>query len=115
MRSPMTPNIGASSVPTYCSEAKMVSISTERVSTSTYQPRISISISSAHEVARSAGHWKRKLRTLNGASIETRVAALIASIQHHQPVDRGRALRSGQHRVQAESGNPRTGGGAEAR
>src|SRR5262245_46921205 len=32
-----------------------------------YQPRISASISSAHEVTRSAGHWNRKLRTRKGA------------------------------------------------
>jgi hypothetical protein len=32
-----------------------------------YQPRIRFSISNAHEVARSAGHWNRKLRTANGA------------------------------------------------
>ena len=56
MRSPMTPNIGDSRVPTYCSEAKIVSISTDWVSTSTYQPRMSISISMAQDAARSAGH-----------------------------------------------------------
>ena len=41
-----------------------------------YQPRISVSISHAHEVARSAGHWKRKLRTRKGASGEVSDAAL---------------------------------------
>jgi hypothetical protein len=35
----------------YCSEANSVSSSTDLVSTSTYQPRISVSISNAHEVA----------------------------------------------------------------
>src|SRR5215211_7179224 len=50
MRSPATPNIGAISVPTYPSEANSVSSSTDPVSTSTYQPRISVSISNAHEV-----------------------------------------------------------------
>src|SRR5215470_10647235 len=29
---------------------------------------MSVSISNAHEVSRSAGHWKRKLRMWNGAS-----------------------------------------------
>jgi hypothetical protein len=57
-------------VPRYCNEAKSVRSSTDAVSTSTYQLRISVSISNAHEVARSAGHWKRKLRTRNGASVE---------------------------------------------
>ena len=59
MRSPTTPNIGAISVPTKLSEANTVSSNTEPVSTSTYQPRISVSISNAQEVSRSAGHWKR--------------------------------------------------------
>ena len=45
-----------------------VSISTDCVSTRMYQPRMSVSISNAHEVGESAGHWKRKLRTRNGAS-----------------------------------------------
>ena len=55
-----------------CSDANTVSMNTDWVSTSTYQPRISVSISNAHDVARSAGHWKRKLRTRNGASAGTR-------------------------------------------
>jgi hypothetical protein len=46
-------------VPTDSSAPYSVSISTEPVSTNTYQPRINISISNAHEVSRSAGHWKR--------------------------------------------------------
>src|SRR5262245_34693993 len=48
---------------------KMVSITTEPVVTSTYQPRIRVSISNAHDVSRSAGHWKRKLRLRNGANV----------------------------------------------
>jgi hypothetical protein len=32
-----------------------------------------VSISKAHEVSRSAGHWKRKLRTRNGASMDERM------------------------------------------
>lgn len=40
----------------------MLSSTTEPVSVSTCQPRISVSISNAQEVARSEGHWKRKLR-----------------------------------------------------
>src|SRR5262245_11510946 len=67
-RSPRTPNIGAASVPRNWSEAKAVRSSTDPVSTSTYQPRISVSISNAHDVSRSAGHWNRKLRTRNGAN-----------------------------------------------
>ena len=66
IRSPATPKIGDTSVPANNSAPNTVSISTEPVSTSTYQPRISVSISKAHDVNRSAGHWKRKLRTLNG-------------------------------------------------
>src|SRR3990172_4575895 len=68
-RSPSTPNIGAPSVPRKCSEPKTVSRSTEPVCTSTYQPRMTVSISNAHEVKRSAGHWKRKLLTRKGASV----------------------------------------------
>ena len=42
---------------------------TEPVVVSTYQPRISASISKPIDVARSAGHWKRKLRTAKGDAI----------------------------------------------
>jgi len=65
--SPSTPNMGAASVPRNCSDPNAVSSSTEPVLTITYQPRISVSISNAHCVRRSAGHWKRKLRTRNAA------------------------------------------------
>ena len=41
---------------------------------STYQPRISASISNAHEAHKSAGHWNRKLLTLKGARAEARPA-----------------------------------------
>ena len=68
-RSPSTPNIGAASVPTYWSEAKAVSRSTEPVWTMTYQPRTTVSISNAQDVRRSADHWNRKLRTRNAARI----------------------------------------------
>src|SRR5262245_32911348 len=71
-RSPSTPNIGAASVPMYCNEPKIVSSRTEPVLTMTYQLRMSVSISNAHDVRRSAGHWKRKLRTRNAASIVDR-------------------------------------------
>src|SRR5258706_2248622 len=67
-RSPSTPNIGAASVPMYCSEPNAVRSNTDPESTSTYQLRISVSISNAHDVSRSAGHWKRKLRTRKAAS-----------------------------------------------
>ena len=46
-----------------------VSSNTEPVSTRMYQPRMRFSISMPQEVSRSAGYWKRKLRTWNGASI----------------------------------------------
>src|SRR5215475_10436102 len=67
--SPSTPNIGAASVPRNCSEPKMVSSNTEPVLTITYQPRMTVSISNAHDVRRSAGHWKRKLRTRKEAKV----------------------------------------------
>src|ERR1700754_3098990 len=62
--------MGAINVPRYCDAPYSVSQKTEPVSTSTYQPRISVSISNAHEVSRSAGHWKRELRNRNGPSAE---------------------------------------------
>src|SRR5436190_19749123 len=68
-RSPSTPNIGAASVPSDWSEPNAVTHSTEPVLTITYQPRMMVSISKAHDVTRSAGHWKRKLRTRNAAKI----------------------------------------------
>jgi hypothetical protein len=39
--------------------------------TITYQPRMIDSISEAHDVRRSAGHWYRKLRTRNAARIRS--------------------------------------------
>ena len=57
-------------MPTYSSAPNSDSWSTEPVSTSTYQPRMSVSISKAQEVSRSEGHWIRKLRTRNGARTE---------------------------------------------
>jgi hypothetical protein len=50
------PNIGATSVPKYCSEPNSVSSNTEPVSARMYQPRIRFSISLPHEVSRSAGY-----------------------------------------------------------
>src|SRR5690349_59923 len=75
----MTPNIGEMSVPRCWSETKKVRSSTDCVSTRTYQPRISVSISNAQEVARSAGHWNRKARILKGAKVEGRAVASITS------------------------------------
>src|ERR1043166_29528 len=63
------PKTGASSVPTYCKAQNSVRANTEPVSTRMYQPSTRFSISMPQEVKRSAGHWKRKLRTRNGASI----------------------------------------------
>ena len=70
IRSPTTPNMGATSVPTNSSAPNSDRSSTEPVSTSTYQPRISVSISKAQEVKRSEGHWMRKLRTRKGANTD---------------------------------------------
>ena len=55
--SPITPNMGESSVPISNKEPNTANQVTEPVSVSTYQPRISVSFSKAQEVARSAGHW----------------------------------------------------------
>src|ERR1041385_9541776 len=63
------PKTGASSVPTYCNAQNSVRANTEPVSTRMYQTSTRFSISMPQEVKRSAGHWKRKLRTRNGASI----------------------------------------------
>src|SRR6185437_3319506 len=76
MRSPAMPKNGEIRVPRNCSEAKIARITTEPVETSTNQPRITPSISKAQEVSRSAGHWKRKLRTRKGASAGTRERAI---------------------------------------
>ena len=59
MRSPTTPSRGATSVPTNSRAPNSVRSRTEPVWTSTYQPRISVSISKAQEVSRSEGHWMR--------------------------------------------------------
>src|SRR2546425_4811992 len=67
MRSPRMPKNGEKREPTHASAAKATRYWTEPVAVSTYQPRISASISKASDVARSAGHWKRKLATRNGA------------------------------------------------
>src|SRR5262245_57167796 len=80
-RSPRTPNIGAASVPMNWSDANAVRSSTDPVSTSTYQPRISVSISNAHDVNKSAGHWNRKLRTRKGANAGGLRLALTAPAQ----------------------------------
>ena len=76
MRSPAMPNSGAISVPMYCSDANTVSRRTEPVATRMYQPRMRFSISVPQEVSRSAGYWKRKLRTWNGANSDDRHIAL---------------------------------------
>ncbi len=69
MRSPATPKNGENSDPSQTRAATITSCWTEPVVARMYQPRISASISKAHEVARSAGHWKRKLRTAKGDAI----------------------------------------------
>src|SRR3990167_7338235 len=51
-------------------------MNTDCVSTSMYQPRMIVSIANAQEVVRSAGHWKRKLRTRKGAKVEARGSKL---------------------------------------
>jgi hypothetical protein len=77
-RSPSTLNIGAARRPRSRSEPKVVSRSTDPVPTITYQPRISVSISKAPDVRRSAGHGKRKLRTRSGAKVNDRSVRVIA-------------------------------------
>src|SRR5436190_3825648 len=72
MRSPAMPKKGEIRVPRNCSDPKIASASTEPVETSTNQPRITPSISKAHDASRSDGHWKQKLRIRNGASAGTR-------------------------------------------
>jgi hypothetical protein len=57
-----------------------------------YQPRMSISISAAQEVARSDGHWKRKLRTRNGASTDLLVDGLVLKAYALPPNDPDRIL-----------------------
>src|SRR5688572_10972306 len=84
-RSLRTPKNGAASVPRNCSEPKRVSISTDPVLTRTYQARMRFSISTAHEVRRSAGNWKRKLRTRNAAI--KRAAAPPCADRHDTPAD----------------------------
>src|SRR5215470_579993 len=69
IRSPARPKNGENSEPSHASAATVASCCTEPVAESTYQPRISASISNAHDVSRSAGHWKRKLRTAKGEGI----------------------------------------------
>ena len=60
---PATPKKGENSDPSQASAPNATRCCTEPVVESTYQPRISTSISKAQDVARSAGHWKRKLHT----------------------------------------------------
>src|ERR1051325_8228092 len=67
------PKKGENTAPIQVSEPKATRYSTEPVAVRMYQPRISASVSKPTEVARSAGHWKRKLRTWNGASAVSRV------------------------------------------
>jgi hypothetical protein len=61
------PSSGENSAPIHASAAMTTRYWTEPVAARTYQPRINASISKAHDVARSADHWKRKLGTPNGA------------------------------------------------
>src|SRR5215471_8738485 len=84
MRSPAKPKNGEIKVPRNCSEPNSASASTEPVATSTNQPRITPSISKAQEASRSAGHWKRKLRTSNGASTETRATVTVLFVSSAQ-------------------------------
>ena len=66
-------------MPRSSSEPNAVSYSTEPVSTITYQPRMTVSISNASDVRRSAGHWKRKLRTRNAAGVRAETCRQPAS------------------------------------
>jgi hypothetical protein len=69
MRSPSMPKKGEKREPSQPRAAMPTSCCTEPVVERIYQPRISASISNAQEVIRSAGHWKRKLRTAKGDAI----------------------------------------------
>src|SRR5213596_494110 len=89
MRSPRMPKNGEKREPTHASAAKATRYWTEPVAVSTYQPRISASISKASDVARSAGHWKRKLRMRKGARAGLRAASIYVSGA------RGRAVSPG--------------------
>ena len=67
MRSPARPKNGENSDPPARPERRRSrAAAPSPVVLRMYQPRISASISNAHDVARSAGHWKRKLRTEKG-------------------------------------------------
>src|SRR3989441_9205990 len=77
MRSPRMPKNGEKREPTHAGAAKATRYWTEPVAVSKYQPRISASISNASDVARSAGHWQRKLATRNGARAGLRGAPLL--------------------------------------
>src|SRR4030095_11539666 len=94
-RSPSTPNIGAASVPRNWSEPKAVSSRTEPVWTITYQPRMMVSISKAHDANRAAAHWYRKLRTWNAARIRSDLEQLRRGVtQHRGPLRVGEAGRA---------------------
>ena len=58
-----------------------VSSMTEPVSLSTYQPRISVSISKAQDVSRSASHCNRKLRLRKSVRTESPTTWLKLSAQ----------------------------------
>src|SRR6478736_10475183 len=75
------PKKAENTAPIQVSEPKATRYSTEPVAVRMYQPRISASISKPIEVARSAGHWKRKLRTAKGASAGLR-AGEAPSVAH---------------------------------
>ena len=70
------PKKGEKMAPIQVSEPNATRYSTEPVAVRMYQPRISVSVSKPTDVARSAGHWKRKLRTWKGARAEARAASI---------------------------------------
>src|SRR5438132_13620820 len=100
MRSPRMPKNGEKSEPTHASAAKATRYWTEPVAVSTYQPRISASISNASDVAKSAGHWKRKLATRKGARAGLRGRGRLRSAQELTP----------RHFFQGSGGSPGTRG-----
>ncbi len=63
------PTNGENNEPAYCSAPNAANASTEPDCTSTNQPSISISISNAHEAAKSPPHCRRKLLIRNGAKV----------------------------------------------
>src|SRR5262245_12714248 len=81
------PRNGASTAPAHVRAPEARSHSTEPVAVRIYQPRISASISKPIDVARSAGHWKRKLRTAKGARAGLRAISVDGDSHHYAKIE----------------------------